>query len=190
MDKEKTRISVESTPNPQSIKFTVDRTLTTKNWETGDSSQSSPLAEKIMGFPWATKIFIGSNFITVTKEEWVDWDILIEPLSQMIKEHIDEGKTVLHLNLQDEKQNEKQDGGGGEDSEVVRKIKTILEKDIQPAVAMDGGFISFAKYEKGVVFLKLQGACSGCPSSSFTLKQGIENHLKKYIPEVKEVMAL
>ncbi len=164
----------------------------------------SPLAQKIMGFPWVDKVFIGPDFITINKQDWVEWDTLTEPLSDMIREHIETGQAVLsqtgtRQGLPFEKgatfdvfppDRKDKEQKGHADSEIVQKIKQILEHDIQPAVAMDGGFISFEGYEKGRVFLKMQGACSGCPSSSITLKQGIEQHLKNQIPLVQEVVAL
>ena len=189
-----TTIFVESTPNPQSMKFTVSHSITNENWETNDinSAGRSPLAQKILGFPWATNVFIGNNFITVTKEDWVDWDVIQNPLCQLIKEHIESNQTVLHPKPAKDPQAspDKEENISGPDAHIIRQIKQILQKDIQPAVAMDGGFISFAGYENGVVFLKMQGACSGCPSASLTLKQGVETHLKNHISEVEQVVAL
>ena len=180
---------MEPTPNPHSMKFTVNQNIAAENWETEDIEKAgrSPLAQKILGFPWASKVFIGFNFITINKEDWVEWEILTEPLSQLIHEHIESEQVVLHPPISEEK---KETDDSEQDSETIQKIKQILEKEVQPAVAMDGGFISFAGYENGTVFLKMQGACAGCPSSSVTLKQGIETHLKSQISEVKQVVAL
>ncbi len=189
-------ISVEPTPNPQSMKFTINQNITKETWETEDITKAgrSPLAQKILGFPWASKVFIGSNFITISKENWVEWEVLVDPLSQMIKEHIESKQAVLYPppDLEKEQSNKTENPNdiSNSDSQTVQKIKQILETDIQPAVSMDGGFIAFAGYEKGTVFLKMQGACSGCPSSSITLKQGIETHLKSQIPEIQQVVAL
>ena len=190
------QISAESTPNPHSMKFTVSQNIAEENWEIEDIAKAgrSPLAQKILGFPWASKVFIGSNFITVNKEDWVEWEVLTGPLSQMIQEHIESKQVVLYPPEEVLEQTvEKTDSTANiseADSDTVQKIKQILEKEIQPAVAMDGGFIAFAGFENGTVFLKMQGACSGCPSSSVTLKQGIETHLKNQIPEVQQVVAL
>ena len=192
MNKEqKITVSVESTPNPHSIKFTINCKIAEENWETEDIAQAgrSPLAQKIMGFPWASKVFIGSHFITVNKEDWVEWEVLTEPLSRMIQEHIENGQAILYPEVKETKSDNANDISS-EDSKTVQKIKQILETEIQPAVATDGGFIAFAGYENGTVFLKMQGACSGCPSASITLKQGIENHLKNQISEVQQVVAL
>ncbi len=203
----KIKVFAESTPNPHSMKFTVDQNIVAEIWETEDIAKAgrSPLAQKILGFPWAVKVFIGFNFITINKEDWVEWEVLINPLSQMIQEHIESGQAVLYPPIKEEAKGEtgcdeetvmqegetqKESVMGPKDSAIVQKIKQILETEIQPAVAMDGGFISFAGYKKGTVFLKMQGACSGCPSSSITLKQGIETHLKNHISEVQQVVAL
>ena len=182
-------IVVEATPNPQSMKFCVNHRISEENWETEDISQAerSPLAQKILGFPWAKKVFIGPDFVTITKEDWVKWEILAEPLSQLIQEHIVNKETVL---LPETPLNCEEKEADPTNLHIIEKIKHILQKDIQPAVATDGGFISFAGYEKGIVFLKMQGACAGCPSASLTLKKGVESHLKSQIPEVREVVAL
>ena len=191
------QISAESTPNPHSMKFTVSQNIAEENWEIEDIAKAgrSPLAQKILGFPWASKVFIGSNFITVNKEDWVEWEVLTGPLSQMIQEHIESKQVVLYppeevLEKKSAENTDDLESTDNVDSDTVQKIKQILEKEIQPAVAMDGGFIAFAGFENGTVFLKMQGACSGCPSSSVTLKQGIETHLKNQIPEVQQVVAL
>lgn len=191
-DQKNISVSVESTPNPHSMKFTLNQVIAEENWETEDINTAgrSPLAQKILGFPWAEKVFIGSNFITINKADWVEWETLIDPLAQMIQEHIESGQVVLSPPLPENTKKEKHDSSTDDGSETVSQIKQILEKEIQPAVAMDGGFISFAGYEKGTVFLKMQGACSGCPSASITLKQGIENHLKNKLPEVQQVVAV
>ena len=177
------QVTYENTPNPQSLKFVVNSPICDEILEVSAENQNrSPLASKILGFPWAKKVFLGENFVTVTKEDWLEWDIICDPLSHLIKEHLERGEKVLLPKMASKKKEE-----ATEDSETVKKIKDILEKDIQPAVAMDGGYIEFVSYEKGIVYLSLQGACSGCPSSSFTLKQGIETRLKQFIPEIKEV---
>ena len=191
-DQKNISVSVESTPNPHSMKFTVNQVIAEENWETEDINTAgrSPLAQKILGFPWAEKVFIGSDFITINKADWVEWETLIDPLAQMIQEHIESKQVVLSPPLPENTKEENLGEDSANNSDTVSQIKQILEKEIQPAVAMDGGFISFAGYEKGTVFLKMQGACSGCPSASITLKQGIENHLKNKLPEVQQVVAI
>ena len=186
------QVTYEITPNPHSLKFIVDSKICDEILEVNDRNQASrsPLAQKILGFPWAKSVFLGENFVTVTKEDWLEWDIICDPLSELIKTHLEKGEKVLlpkisHSNNKSKKANSEEEG-----SEEIKKIKEILDKDIQPAVAMDGGYIEFVSYENGIVYLNLQGACSGCPSSSFTLKQGIEERLKQFVPEIKEVVAI
>ncbi len=179
------QVTYEMTPNPHSLKFVVNHSICDETLEIRDRRQAkrSPLAEKILGFPWAKAVFLGENFVTVTKEEWLEWDIICDPLSDLIQDHLEKGGKALLP-----KTDSAGKGAVENDSEEIKKIKEILEKDIQPAVAMDGGFIEFVSYENGIVYLSLQGACSGCPSSAFTLKQGIEERLKQFIPTIKEVV--
>jgi Fe-S cluster biogenesis protein NfuA len=177
----------EATPNPQSMKFIATTQIAGEsvNFTTATEAQSrSPLAAKIFGFPWAAGVFIGPNFVTVTKQEWVDWDVLAEPLSGLIQEHLQARQPVLLEGVVAESDD------NDDDSPVIKQIKKILREEIRPAVAMDGGDITFGKYEEGRVYLHMQGSCSGCPSSAFTLKEGIETRLKEAIPEVQEVVAL
>jgi len=176
-------IKCETTPNPDSLKFIVSEKISDEILEFKDreGASRSPLAEKILGFPWAKSVFLGQDFVTITKEDWLDWDMISNPLADMIKEHLDQGGKVLLPKKSDLKKEENE-------TEDVKKIKEILERDIQPAVAMDGGYIEFVSYEDGIVYLSLQGACAGCPSSTMTLKQGIETRLKQFVPEIKEVL--
>lgn len=181
-----TRIDVrfETTPNPQTLRFSVGQALTSQpaEFKTARDAVRSPLAKKIFGFPWCDGVFIGTDFVTVTKQDWVDWDVLAEPLASLIGEHLERGEAVM---LETEVAE-----SAGDDSPVVREIKKILNEEIRPAVALDGGDIVFHKYEDHVVYLYMQGACSGCPSSSFTLKQGIEVRLRNAIPEIQSVIAM
>jgi Fe-S cluster biogenesis protein NfuA len=181
----------EATPNPQALRFVVTETIAAEslNFTSALDTGRSPLAQKLFGFPWAAGVFIGPNFVTVTKQEWVEWDIIADPLAELIREHIASGLPVLTQGPQamdDLPAN--QDSPG--DSPTVRQIKRILREEISPAVAMDGGQIRFDRYEDGRVYLKMQGACSGCPSSAYTLKEGIESRLKERITEVQEVVAV
>ena len=193
----KFQVSYESTPNPHSLKFAVDSPICSEILEITDKAQAarSPLAAKILGFPWAKSVFLGERFVTVTKEEWVDWDILRGPLAELIKEHLEAGEKALLPKPADGEAGARppdEKGAGPQaaaaDSPAVKKIREILERDIQPAVAMDGGHIGFVSYEGGKVYLSLQGACSGCPSSAYTLKDGIEARLKQELPEIQEVI--
>ena len=175
------KVSYENTPNPQSLKFNLNHKICDQVIEFKDrqSAERSPIALKILGFPWVKSVFLGENFITITKEDWVEWDIISDPARDLIEDHFNQnGQALLP----------KKEELSHENSEEAQKIKEILDRDIQPAVAMDGGYIEFVSYEKGIVYLSLQGACSGCPSSTVTLKQGIETRLKQFIPEIKEVV--
>jgi len=175
----------EATPNPQSMKFIVTSQIAsdTAHFNSAGEAARSPLAQKILGFPWAAGVMIGPAFVTITKQDWVDWDIIADPLSELIKEHLQRGEVVLAPPVDGVA-----DEDSREDSPIVLQIKRILREEIRPAVAMDGGDISFHKYEDGRVYLNMQGACAGCPSSSYTLKEGIETRLKESIPEVQEVV--
>lgn len=187
-----TQVLYEATPNPHSMKFIVNQDIATESFEVKDRTKAtrSPLAAKILGFPWAKSVFIGQNFVTITKEDWLDWDSLQKPIAEMIAEHIQRGEKVLLPEAS--KQNTAQQGENSseEDSPVIKQIKDILDKEIQPAVAMDGGFIEFVSYKNQTVYLSLQGACAGCPSSSYTLKEGIQTRLQQSIPEIKEVVSV
>ena len=212
---QKITITVQATPNPHSMKFTLSQKVAEEHLEVNNIAQAgrSPLAQKIMGFPWVDKVFIGPYFITINKQDWVEWDTLTNPLADMILEHIESGQAVLHT-IKEPKQeainnNPNQlkssaeelnsvgkgdsflsTGDNEEGDKITQQIKHILDTEIQPAVAQDGGFIAFVAYKKGQVFLKMQGACSNCPSASMTLKHGIETHLKNRLPkDVKEVIA-
>ena len=174
----------EATPNPNSMKFVAGVNIAKESVHFASAAEClrSPLAKKIFGFPWAAGVYIGPNFVTVTKQDWVDWDVLADPLAGLIKEHLERGEPVL-LNPLVESDDEN-------DSPTVRLIKQILRDEIRPAVAMDGGDIVFQKFEEGRVYLHMQGACSGCPSSALTLKEGIETRLKQAVPEIQEVVSV
>lgn len=176
----------EATPNPQALKFIVtsgpiaDRT---QDFVAGGNASQSPLAQKLFGFPWCAGVLISPHSITITKEEWVDWETLADPLAQIITEHIESGQKVLLPRVEPAEK-------ASADDPVTQKVSEIIETEIRPAVGMDGGDIIFESFKDGVVYLHMVGACSGCPSSTFTLKEGIETRLKELVPEVKEVVAL
>lgn len=179
------KVTFEQTPNPSTMKFNFGQKISDHSIEFSDvaSTEKSPLAAKIFGFPWTASVFLGEDFVTVTKQDWVDWDILASPLAGLLGEHVESGQPVL-IKLEaslDEDVN---------DSEVVKQIKRIIQTDIKPVVAMDGGDIVFAKYENNILYIHMKGACAGCPSSQATLKDGIEVRMKEMIPEIKEVIAV
>lgn len=181
----------QATPNPDSLKFILDRVVATENvsFKADENASRSPLAQKILGFPWAAGVFIGPDFVTVTKQNWVEWEILADPLADLIKEHISSKQAVL-LPAAADSGAISDDHVDPNDSPVVLQIKKILREEIKPAVAMDGGDINFSRFEDGRVYLSMHGACAGCPSSTMTLKEGIETRLKEAIPEVVEVIAV
>jgi Fe-S cluster biogenesis protein NfuA len=182
-------VSLEFTPNPNTLKYSVNRELVDKGAvnfvKKEDADRRSPLASKLFGIPGIAGVMIGRGFVTVTKTEEGDWDVVHKTTSSVIEEHLKKNEPVLTASSDDASDGHKSGGGA-----VEQKIREILDNEIRPAVAMDGGDITFEKYEDGVVYLYLQGSCSGCPSSTITLKQGIETRLQEAIPEIKEVVSV
>ncbi len=177
-------IQTEQTPNPATLKFLPGLTVVasgTANFTTPEAAGRSPLAQRLFELAHVAGVFLGSDFITVTKDGDGDWHQLKPAILAAIMEHFTAGRPVL---LDDAEPAGEQ---GEEDDEIVAQIKELLETRVRPAVAMDGGDIIFHDYADGVVYLHMQGSCSGCPSSTATLKAGIENMLRHYIPEVVEV---
>ena len=176
------QISFEPTPNPATMKFNLPFQVTEEGFEMTSAQETdrSPLASKIFGFPWTSSIFIGPQFITVTKQDWVDWSVLAEPLAGLILEHVNSGEAIV---VAVAKTNEIEEN----DSAVVREIKKIINNEIRPMVALDGGDIVFRRYENQIVYLQLKGSCAGCPSSTATLKDGIQMRLKQAFPEIQDV---
>ncbi|MBK0328656.1 NifU family protein [Rhodobacteraceae bacterium F11138] len=180
-------IQTESTPNPATLKFLPGQTVLpvgTADFPTADTAQKSPLAQRIFAVSGVTGVFFGNDFVTVTKQESVEWDHIKPAILGAVMEHYQSGQPVMD-------DGSTADSGhaehSGEDSEIVDQIKELLDSRVRPAVAQDGGDITFHGFERGVVYLHMQGACAGCPSSTLTLKMGIENLLRHYIPEVTEV---
>jgi Fe-S cluster biogenesis protein NfuA len=182
-------IQTEQTPNPATLKFIPGRTVMpagTANFTDRETAQRSPLAERLFAMPQVTGVFLGADFITVTKDDEGDWYQLKPAILGVIMEHFTTGRPVLLAapGAADAVEAEE------EEDEIVAQIKELLETRVRPAVAQDGGDIIFHDFEDGVVYLHMQGSCSGCPSSTATLKAGIENMLRHYIPEVNEVRAI
>ena len=181
-------IQTEQTPNPATLKFLPGCTVIesgTANFPERGTAARSPLAERLFELPEVAGVFLGTDFITVTKNGDSEWHQLKPAVLAAIMEHFTAGRPVL---IGDESGAEGE--AAGEDDEIVSQIKELLETRVRPAVAMDGGDITFEDFEDGVVYLHMQGSCSGCPSSTATLKAGIENMLRHYIPEVTEVRAI
>ena len=180
-------IQTESTPNPATLKFLPGQTvleLGTADFPSLEAGQKSPLARRIFAAGSVTGVFFGTDFVTVTKDEAAQWDHIKPAILGAIMEHYQSGAAAM--------EGEVAAGGGhaehtGEDGDIVRQIKELLDTRVRPAVAQDGGDITFHGFDRGIVYLHMQGACAGCPSSTLTLKMGIENLLRHYIPEVLEV---
>jgi Fe-S cluster biogenesis protein NfuA len=176
-------IQTESTPNPATLKFLPGRavmTAGTANFTDAAAAARSPLAERLFAVPGVTGVYLGSDFVTVSKDEDADWYQLKPAVLGVIMEHFTSGRPIVTGEAA-------ADAGDEDDDEVVAQIKELLETRVRPAVAQDGGDIIFSHFADGVVYLHMQGSCSGCPSSTATLKAGIENMLRHYVPEVMEV---
>jgi Fe-S cluster biogenesis protein NfuA len=179
-------IQTEQTPNPATLKFLPGREVMvsgTADFPTPESAARSPLAERLFQIDGVAGVFLGADFVTVTKEGTREWQLLKPAILGALMEHFTSGRPLIL-----------ETAAGAEpaeaESEVVSQIKELLDTRVRPAVAQDGGDIIFHGFEQGVVFLHMQGSCSGCPSSTATLKAGIENMLRHYIPEVVEVRAV
>ncbi len=178
-------IQTEETPNPATLKFLPGQPVMesgTANFPTREDAAASPLANRLYELDGVNGVFFGADFITVTKTDDQHWAALKPPVLGLIMEHLTSGAPLFT------------DGGGvsahaasDEDDELVAQIKELLDTRVRPAVAQDGGDILFHGFEDGIVYLHMQGSCAGCPSSTMTLKAGIENMLRHYIPEVTEV---
>ncbi len=183
-------IQTEQTPNPATLKFLPGREVlgaATADFRDADAASASPLAERLFRIDGVTGVFLGSDFITVTKAQDREWYLLKPAILGVVMEHFTAGRPVMST---DGGASAPEEGVSEEDSEVVAQIKELLDTRVRPAVAQDGGDIVFRGYDHGVVYLVMHGACAGCPSSTATLKMGIENMLRHYIPEVTEVRAV
>jgi NFU1 iron-sulfur cluster scaffold homolog, mitochondrial len=175
------QISAETTPNPNTLKFVVNRQLLKSggvDFPDKEKAKGSPLAVKLFEVASVRGVFVGTNFITVTKSEDIPWKDLALNVTDLIRESLQSG-----LHVDEEIIHEQKDM-----DPIERKVRDILDREIRPAVAMDGGDILFKRYIDGVVTLHLRGSCSSCPSSVMTLKMGVENRLRSVIPEIKEVI--
>jgi Fe-S cluster biogenesis protein NfuA len=186
-------IYTEMTPNPETMKFVANKLLYPgKHIDFPDeaSAKPSPLASELFSFPFIRGVFIMANFITLTKIAETDWNDIIPTIKAFLKEYLEDNNRPI-VN-EDEIVITKESASNevsADDTDVVKRIKELLENYVKPAVEMDGGAIQFKDYNEGTVTLMLQGSCSGCPSSMITLKAGIEGMMKRMIPEVREVVA-
>lgn len=179
-------VSLEFTPNPNTLKYSVNRTLLDKGalnfTDKTDAEKKSPLAFKLMNVPGISSVMLGRDFVTVSKAEEGDWDVVHRTASDTIEAHLNANEAVvIGEALEKVKQYDA--------SSIEQKIQDVLDAEIRPAVANDGGDVTLDRFEDGIVYLFMRGACAGCPSSSATLKMGIETRLKEAIPEVIEVVS-
>ena len=178
-------IQTDITPNPASLKFLPGRVVMergTADFRSVEEANSSILAQNLFKIEGVEGVFFGSDFISITKSESFDWQILKPSVLGAISVQYESGASII-----DKIENTEKNSTVTKDSEIVVQIKELLDTKVRPAVAMDGGDITFSDFKDGIVFLHMQGACSGCPSSTVTLKAGIENMLKHYLPEVQGV---
>jgi Fe-S cluster biogenesis protein NfuA len=179
-------IQTEQTPNPASLKFLPGQTVLgtgTAQFDGPADAARSPLAARLFRIDGVAAVFLGGDFISVSKADGADWQVVKPMVLGAIMDHYTAGEAII-LDDRDEA------AGSEADSPVVRQIRELLDTRVRPAVAQDGGDIIFQDFRDGVVFLHMRGACSGCPSSTATLKHGIENMLRHYVPEVEAVEAV
>ncbi len=183
-------IQTEQTPNPQTLKFLPGKVVMndgTAFFQNLEEASNSPFAKRLFNLDGVEGVFFGSDFITITKRQSIDWQTMKPLVLGSIMDHYDSGEETLLKEQKKENTSLKNDEN---DSDIVKQIKELLDTRVRPAVAMDGGDIIYDSFKDGIVYLQMQGACSGCPSSTATLKMGIENMLKHYVPEVQEVRPL
>jgi NFU1 iron-sulfur cluster scaffold homolog, mitochondrial len=188
-------IYTEQTPNPESLKYVTNKMLHrgTADFDTADlASEWSPLATDLFALPYVKRVYICNNFVSITKEFNYAWEDIMLKLKDFLKKWLEENEVVVKEGfeeIQAELEAKRlEQAYSGDDAEIVKKIRDLIETYVKPAVEMDGGNIEFKSYDEGVVTVTLQGSCSGCPSSTVTLKSGIEGMLKRMVPEVREVV--
>jgi Fe-S cluster biogenesis protein NfuA len=201
-----TAVYAEMTPNPSSMKFVADRLLLTGGLQVeykskSEAAGSSPLAEELFNFPFVTNVFVAHNFVTVTKDATIDWDMIVMQLREYVREWLMDNEIAVsavpaELMSRSASMIEEAKAGGSTPSSVDRSnfkpseyddaIMALLEEFVRPAVEADGGAIDFVGYDEKKVFVEMKGSCAGCPSSTATLKGGIENLLKAKLPSVVE----
>lgn len=196
MAQEPISVYAEANPNPESMKFVCNATFLpdgiSVDYPTVESAVNSPLAQELFNFEYVGRVFIAQNFVTVTKKTDDHWSILIPELRTFLKSYVEAGGQAFSVDPAQEQQAKAAAAVGeltAEDAVIAQKVTDLLENYVRPAVEQDGGNISFKHYHDGVVTVHLQGSCSGCPSATVTLKSGIENLLKRMVPEVREVVA-
>lgn len=185
----------EQTPNPEALKYVTNRLLYSgiADFKEKDlAAEWSPMANSLMELPYVKSVYFNNNYVTVTKEINYDWTEIMLKLKEFIKDYVENGGEIVKegfATFWDQQMAQSNAAQfSGEDGEIARKVKELIDTYVKPAVEMDGGNIEFKAFEKGRVFVTMQGSCSGCPSSTVTLKAGIEGMLKRMVPEVTEVV--
>ena len=179
-------VTLEFTPNPDTLKYVVSQPLLERGavtYDTAEDAAEAPLAQALLAIEGVASVMLAKDFVTITVADPKQMMDVNTHVPTCIKDHLEAGKPVITGDLPT-------DEHGEDDSEVARSIKEILDRQVRPAVAQDGGDIVFDRFEDGIVYLELKGSCAGCPSSTATLKMGIEQHLREVIPEVQEVRAV
>lgn len=175
-------IQTQATPNPATIKFLPGQTVLEKglkDYKAAGEAGASPLAQRLFSLQGVCGVFLGPDFVSVSKSDDTDWNMLKPMVLGALMEHLSTGQPILL--------EENVDASDDDDDEIVSQIKELIETRVRPMVMMDGGDIAFDSFDDGIVYLSMRGACAGCPSSTATLKSGIENMLKHFVPEVIEV---
>ena len=176
-------IYAERTPNPESMKFVSNQMILPNDsvdFRNRDAVSNCPIADELFRFDFVDGVFIMNNFVSITKKQDYSWEDIIPELKRFVQSYLESGKEIV---------SKSETLSAEEEDEVVLKIKQLLDDHVKPAVEMDGGAIDFKSFEDGVVTVLMKGSCSGCPSSTLTLKAGIENLLKRMVPEVEAVEA-
>lgn len=195
MSKSPVMLYTEETPNPEALKYVTNRMLFRGIADFKDkdlAAEWSPMANSLMELPYVKSVYFNNNYVTITKEFNYEWEEVMNRLKEFVKNYIENGGVIVNEGFAEynEKLLAEQNANqfSGEEGEVARKIKELIDMYVKPAVEGDGGNIEFKAYEKGKVYVIMQGSCSGCPSSTVTLKSGIEGMLKRMVPEVQEVV--
>ncbi len=185
----------EQTPNPEALKYVTNRMLYRGIADFKDpemATQWSPMAHSLMALPYIKSVYFNNNYVTIMKEFNYEWADIMLKLKEFIKDYIENGGVVINEGFTEYQEKlaatEDEQRFNGEDGDIARRVKDLIDMYVKPAVESDGGNIEFKSYDKGTVHVIMQGSCSGCPSSSVTLKSGIEGMLKRMIPEVQEVV--
>lgn len=190
-------IYAEASPNPESMKFVLNTQFLSEgvsvDYPNLEAATNSPLAQELFNFDYVGRVFIAANFVTITKTTEHQWAHLIPELRGFLKSYVESGGPIFLVDPAAEQKAAQEVAANGshseQDQQTSQKIIDLLENYVRPAVEQDGGNITFKSYQDGIVTVNLQGSCSGCPSATVTLKSGIENLLKRMVPEVKEVVA-